>query len=254
MNIKINILYNENGFTLTEVIIASFILSIISIPIFYSCFQSSKNLISAQTYYETTLDSQNILVVLKNYLDENYNNELILNVDCNLENLLSDLDLNLEKYKYELYIYNSTNNLIFNYIYPFEKEKNNSPKIKFQSDNNFIYDDLSNLTELDIQDLIINNKDISIDSAINLKCQPLSVDIKNYKNQNIELNIYSNKSQEYSNNLKLQSFAQSGSIKVNYYNNLSVNDKVYILLILTKDKSTQKVLHQLIDLYSFISN
>lgn len=252
MNIKINILYNENGFTLSEVVIASFILSIISIPIFYSCFQSSKNLTSAQIQYETTLDSQNILVVLKNYLDENYNNELVLNSEFNLEDLISDL--NLEKYKYELYIYNSTSNLIFNYTYPLEEEKNSSPKIKFQSDNNYIYDDLSNLTESDIKDLIINNKDMSIDSTINLKCQPLSIDIKNYKNQNIELNIYSNKPQEYSDNLKLQSFSEEGSIKVNYYNNLSVNDKNYIIMILIKDKSTQKVLHQLVDLYSFVSN
>lgn len=252
MNIKITILCNEEGFTLSEVVIASFILSIVSIPIFYSCFQSSKNLTLAQIHYETTLNSQNILVVLKNYLDENYNNELVLNSDFSLENLNSDL--NLEKYKYELYIYNSTSNLIFNYTYPFGGEKNSPPKIKFQLDNNFIYDDLSNLTQSDTQNLILNNKDTSINSVINLKCQPLSIDIKNYKNQNIELNIYSDKSQEYSDNLKLQSFGEKGSIKVNYYNNLSINNKNYIILILIKDKFTQKILNQLVDLYSFVSN
>lgn len=252
MNIKITILCNEDGFTLSEVIIASFILSIVSIPIFYSCFQSSKNLTLAQIHYETTLNSQNILVVLKNYLDENYNNELVLNSDFSLENLNSDL--NLEKYKYELYIYNSTSNLIFNYNYPFEGEKNSPPKIKFQLDNDFIYDDLSNLTQSDTQNLILNNKDTSINSVTNLKCQPLSIDIKNYKNQNIELNIYSDKPQEYSDNLKLQSFSEEGSIKVNYYNNLSINNKNYIILILIKDKFTQKILNQLVDLYSFVSN
>ncbi len=238
---KIRIFYNEAGFTLIEISIAFLILSLVSAPIFYNCFQATNNLIVAQKYYNTTLDAQNILVNIKNHLDEDSD---IIEED--LKQLLDSLNLNTKTFIYELYFYDLNGETVFNYYYPFTNE-NYKPKIKFET-NNFIYD--NNLTDSlkpCSDNLILNNENTSLDS-INLNTQPLSIDIKNYKSENIEVNIYSNENVKYIDNLKLQSLAE-GSIRINYYNQYPTEVKNYIIVVLIKDNKN-KILNQIFDIYS----
>lgn len=243
MNTKIKIFYSEAGFTLIEVSIAFLILSLVSVPIFYNCFQALNNIILAQKYYNTTLDVQNILVNVKSHLDKNHDVN-----ETDLKNLLDSLNLNIKDFKYELYFYDFETNLILNYYYPSAKE-NYKPKINFEA-TNFIYDSsLNDLIELD--NLIINNKNSQIDSTFNLSKQPLSIDIKNYKPENIEINIYSDETAKYINNLKLQSLQEGESIRVNYYNQYPIKINNYIILVLIKDFEN-KILNQIFDIYSSV--
>jgi len=238
---KIKIFYNESGFTLIEISIAFLILSLVSTPIFYNCFQATNNLIMAQKYYNTTLDAQNILVNIKNHLDKNLD---IIEED--LKQLLDSLNLNTKTFTYELYFYDLNGESIFNYYYPFKNE-NCKPKIKFET-NNFIYDsNLNDSLKPCFNKLILNNENTLL-ASINLNTQPSSIDIKNYKSENIEVNIYSNENVKYIDNLKLQSLAE-GSIRINYYNQYPVEVRNYIIVVSIKDNKN-KILNQIFDIYS----
>lgn len=182
---------NEDGFTLIEVLSATAILAVVSLFIFYSLYQSVYNYMLAEKYYKTTLNVKNILEEVKLQLDKDVDkfkhNSIEANPKYNMaivkplfnsllsEALVEDLDLEIDKYSYEVYLKKSTTNIDKNinelknelYIYLSDTSKihNTDIQIVFEESLN-----LSNYnqTNIDKDNLItINFEDKQIESQSN---------------------------------------------------------------------------------------
>lgn len=296
-----NNIFNNKGFTLIEVLISTLLLAIISLPIFYNSLQSYNNYLSAEKYYQSTIDAQNILIEVKAQLDKDIdkytydsiykkytNNTYPMNLFEYLTSVSAEkLGLDINKYSYELYLkkydksidenstiasINDNSLFIYNYSLLNPAVYTENAQIKFidydfkninsviPNETGIIADNKGNIT-------VINNSNSSYkDNTINLNLDILlkgknfeNLYVKNYKSENIIVNMYSSEDINYNSNtqLSIQSYNtetyNSGSVKVNFYNKIGENQSSYIIIIIVTDNSrNNKVLKQLIDVYSSI--
>lgn len=139
----------EKGYTLIESLLATSIFVILILPIFYLSVQGINNFTKAKYQYIATLDAQNILEEIKEKLDRDQMKESLFD-----EDLITNLNLNITKFNYEVQI--------INYITKNEKiiyYPSSNLNTYTKSESQFYINDIYNSEFLNIYILIIFVKD-----------------------------------------------------------------------------------------------
>jgi prepilin-type N-terminal cleavage/methylation domain-containing protein len=302
---------NEEGFTLMEVLLATVILAVLSLPIFYNSLQSANNYVSAEKYYKATLDAENIITEVKATLDDKIKglSGSNIDIDATFSQVIKDtkstsiptdltsfsagisgLALDTTKYTYQVYLKKMESYVNISSLkedkdaltgsYKFKHglnlpvsqipvipmringthfvsgsviTTNNSVVTTSKADGGtllqleYIADDAATIPNP------INISTYELDSSIIGSATKVKLIVRNYNASKIDINLFTNLNHSPMDDT-LVSYDKAGAIHVvTNKNTLPIPEYNYAIVVaVTENAKSNKVLVQLTDVYSYV--